>query len=173
MTLTVLIPTVGRPSLPHAARSVELQTAPTGLIVESDPDRTGCGPTLNRMLPLVQTPWLSTMGDDDMLGPHYTERFLAQDLDALDMVIFQMRYADGRVLPTVTEPSALMHGNVGATYIVRTDLVREVGGWIKEPSRPFLAEDWEMIAAVRALGARIRIVHEIHYHVGAAEAAAA
>lgn len=159
--VTVIIPTIGRDSLSRAAGSVINQTCPTFLIVSKDPARSGCGPTLNNALPDVSTEWVATMGDDDELHPQYTETFESQKLDQLDMVILAMRYGDGSVLPKKQDPDKLMRGDVGATYIVRTDMVRRLGGWMKSPGE----EDWDMILRCRAAGARIKIVTTVRYYV--------
>lgn len=161
--LTVLIPTLGRDTLERAVDSVKTQTVPCEVIVEYDPTRTGAGPTLNRMLPHVRTPWVATMGDDDELDPRYAELLAAQD-QTLDLVIFQMRYQDGRVLPTHTEPAHLAFGGVGCSYAVKTEVARRIG-WIREPCHSLLAEDWEMIRTVREMGGNIRIVPQVTYYV--------
>lgn len=161
--LTVLLPTLGRPTLDRAVASVEAQTVPCDLIVEHDTERIGAGPMLNRMLPRVVTRWVSTMGDDDTLMPHFAELLAAQDPHA-DMVVFQMRYQGGGVLPTVADAADLRFGAVGCSYAVKTSVARRYG-WITEPCTNMLAEDWEMIRSVRDNGGVIRIVPEVVYRV--------
>ena len=161
--LTVLLPTLGRPTLQRAIESVEAQTIPCDLIVEHDTDRIGAGPMLNQMLPKVKTPWVHTLGDDDTLEPHFAALLAAQDQDA-DLIVFQMRYDGGGVLPTVTDPTQLRFGEVGCSYAVKTDVARR-HGWIAEPCTNMLAEDWEMIRSVRDNGGVIRIVPEVVYRV--------
>lgn len=156
----MLLPTIGRPSLERAVRSVQAQTVQCELMVWHDIDRIGPGSMLNRMLPFVRTPYVHTMGDDDTLEPRFAELLASQDQDA-DLVVFQMRYADGTVLPAVTDPKHLAFGAVGCSYAVKTEVARRVGGWVTAPG---VAEDWEMIAAVRELGT-VRIVPEVVYRV--------
>lgn len=163
-TLTVIVPTIGRESLGRAVHSVARQSVPTECVVEADFGRTGCGPTLNRAVGRVSTPWVATMGDDDALDPLYAQTLAEQPLDDLDLVVFQMRYPDGTVLPTVSDPEALRHGGVGCSYALRTRLAHTVG-WIGEPSRPYFNEDWEMLSAVRELGGRIAVVPRVMYYV--------
>lgn len=165
MLLTVLIPTIGRPTLARAMQSVASQTVPTACVVEHDPERTGCGPTLNRALPKVATPWVATMGDDDALHPQYAELLASLDHSSVDLFVFRMEYPDGSRLPLATTAADLRFGQVGCSYAVRTDLVRELGGWIDEPCSPVLAEDWELIQAARRAGARIEVVHRVVYYV--------
>lgn len=162
--LTVLLPTLGeRLTLPVAMASVEAQTVPCELLVEYDTDGIGAGPMLNRMLPMVATPWVSTFADDDFLDPRFAE-WLEAEQDA-DLVIFQMRYEEGLTLPQVTRPEDLRFGHVGCSYAVRTEVARRVGGWIDVPCTPSLAEDWEMIRSVRDSGGVIRIVPRVAYYV--------
>jgi hypothetical protein len=162
--LTVLLPTVGdRLSLERAIASVRAQTVPCDLIVEYDPDRTGAGPTLNRALRGVETPWVATFADDDVLDPAFAGMLSAQD-QAADLVVFQMRYESGLVLPMVTRPEDLRFGSVGCSYAVKTEVARRIG-FLDVPCSNNLAEDWEMIRAVREMGGDIRIVPEVAYYV--------
>lgn len=160
MSLTVLLPTLGRPTLTAAVQSVVEQTVPCGLIVKRDLQGIGPGPMLNSMLPQVDTTWVHTLGDDDTLEPRFAEMVAAQDQSA-DLIVFQMRYIDGRVLPCVTDPSELEFGYVGCSYAVKTEVARRVG-WVDHPLK---AEDWEMISAVREGGGVIRMFPEVMYHV--------
>lgn len=166
MSLTVLLPTLGeRPeTLARAIASVTSQTVDCDLIVKYDRDPIGAGPMLNRMLPAVNTTWVHTLGDDDTLEPHFAELLAAQPQDA-DLIIFQMiNDAKSRVLPDTTDISKLHLGAVGCSYAVKTEMARKVGGWIKEPCTPDLAEDWEMIRTVMGVGV-VRIVPEVVYKI--------
>jgi hypothetical protein len=162
---TIVIPTIARWTLQRAIDSARAQTVPCELIVEHDPDRTGCGPTLNRALKRVQTEWFGPVADDDVLLPTFAERTL-EHAETADMVVFQMRYPDGRVLPMVTEADELAFGQVGGTFAMRTALAREIG-YMNGQSGHFgaLAEDWEMISAVRSRGGRITVVPEVQFLV--------
>jgi hypothetical protein len=172
--LTVVIPTIGRLSLQRAIDSVFAQTVPCDLVVEHDPDRTGCGPTLNRAIQRVQTVWMTGCGDDDALLPTLAERLAEQDQD-LAMVIFQMRFVNGRppssakgtnILPLVTEVDELECGNVGSTFAIKTEVAREIGYMTIPCAGSGKAEDWEMIAAVRDRGLPIKIVPEVMFLAG-------
>lgn len=117
---------------------------------------------LNRMLTRVITPWVHTLGDDDTLEPNFAELLAAQDQDA-DLIVFQMLYEHGRVLPDTTDPDRLTFGGVGCSYAVKTETARRIG-WIREPCTPTLAEDWEMIRSVREVGT-VRVVPQVVYRV--------
>lgn len=165
--LTTIIPTIGRGTLGRAIRSVKDQTEPTDLVVEMDERRTGCGPTLNRGLELVETPWVNTMGDDDVLHPQFTEslrRIVTVHKQDFDMVVFQMEYQWGMVLPREMDASKWYHGDVGCSYAIKTELAREIK-WIDEPCQPGLGEDWEMIDEVRARGGIIHVAPVVRYYV--------
>ncbi len=145
--------------------SAKAQTVPCELIVEHDPERTGCGPTLNRALERVETDWFGPVADDDVLCPTFAERTL-EHADTADMVIFQMSHPALGVLPVTTNPAELVFGQVGGTFAMRTSLAREIrymdGHSGHNGAR---AEDWEMVSAVRDRGCRIVIVPEIQFLV--------
>lgn len=154
--ITVLIPTVGRSTLQRAVNSVLAQTVPCDLRVAYDADRLGPGPMLNRMIEGVSSRWTAGLADDDSLEPRFAE-LVAQQPQDVDMLVFQMRYANGSVLPATTDPAALHYGGVGASYVVKTEMARTVG-WINEPYPA--AEDWPMVSAVRDRGT-VLVVPEV------------
>ena len=169
--ITILIPTVGRKSLAPAIDSVNRQTVPCSYIVEWDKDGIGAGPTMNRGLLRVQTPWAGNLDDDDLLDPRYVELFLetlaANPLE--DMIIFRMqRIVNGvpKVLPPahISHPAELMYGNVGKSFALRTELARRYG-YIKAERDKGIIEDWEMIDTVRAVGHTIVLSPHVGYHV--------
>lgn len=153
--LTVLLPTLGRSTLGRAVASVAAQTRPCDLIVAHDAEQIGQNRMLNRMLDGVRTPWVHTLGDDDTLEPHFAELLAAQVWD-VDLIVFQMRYEDGRVLP---EGQNLFFGGVGCSYAVKTEVARRMGGWPLD-----VCEDWGMIGAVLETGT-VRVVPEVVYRV--------
>lgn len=157
--LTVLLPTLGEraDTLARAVASVAAQTRPCDLIVSHDTERIGAAAMLNRMVAGVQTPWVHTLGDDDTLLPDFAALVEEQSDWQADLIVFQMAYEDGRVLPITTNPDALCVGAVGCSYVVRTEVARRVR-WVDGP------EDWNMVSAVRDIGT-VRIVPEIVYRV--------
>ena len=150
----------------RAIRSVRWQTVATTLLVERDPLRTGTASTLNRALPKVDTDWACTLGDDDVLHPQFAE-WLMEHAEEVDLLIFRMQFPNGFTIPHTEDVAALQHGLVGASYAVRTDLVRELGGWHKAPAdlrKTTSSEDWMMIASARDMGARLRVVPQVAYY---------
>lgn len=158
--ITVLIPTIGRDTLMRAVDSVLAQTVRCEVHVLHDKERIGPGPMLNRMLPFVHTPWVAGLADDDSFEPHFAKLVTQQPQD-VDMLVFQMRYPDGRVLPWTTNPDELTFGGVGASYVTKTEMARKVG-WIDRPYPE--PEDWPMICAVREIG-KIVVVPEVVYRI--------
>ena len=167
--VTVVIPTIGRASLWRAIASAMAQTVQCDLVVEHDPYRTGVGPTLNRAIQSVMTPWYIGCADDDVLLPTFAERVLEQD-QRLAMIIFQMRYVsqtppptagDGDVLPVVTDVAQLECGNVGSSFAIKTEVARSIGYMDIPCAGSGRAEDWEMIEAVRSQGLPMLIVPEV------------
>lgn len=169
--LTIIIPTIGRESLAEAIDSVNRQTIPTAIAVEWDPHRTGIGPTMNRALARVTTPWVGNLDDDDWLDPHYSE-WLTKTLQRhpnLDMVIFRMRrVVNGtpKTLPPphITTPDQLEYGNVGTSYAMRTELARRYP-YVRENRSIGYFPDWEMIHTLRDNGHQILIVTHVAYNV--------
>lgn len=162
---TIVIPTIARWTLQRTIDSARAQTIPCAIVVEHDPDRTGCGPTLNRALDRVETEWFGPVADDDVLCNDFAERTLEHAAYA-DMVVFQMLMKDGRVLPETMDPAELMFGSVGGTFAMRTSLAREIRYMNGQSGHNYArAEDWEMIQAVRGRGGRIVVVPEIMFVV--------
>lgn len=161
--LTVVIPTIMRPSLVRAIDSVMGQTIPTELVVVSDVGRMGTGPTMNRATFAVSTPYVGFLGDDDTIVWTYHEWF-EEENDGCDLFIFPMEYADGGVLPKTTDPSELRFSEVGGSFILKREVVQDFGFVREDPARHY-HEDWEMIDAVRAAGGRIQISERVGYHV--------
>lgn len=135
------------------------QTQPCDLLIETDLNRTGCGPALNRALGRVTSTWMMGLADDDSLCRTAAQCLSEQDQFAA-MVIFQMRDPDGIVLPNTTNPDELAMGMVGASYAIKTEVAREIG-FLDVPSSGERPEDWEMITEVRARGLPIVIVPEV------------
>lgn len=162
MNLTVVIPTIGRTTLMRSVRSVLYQTVATELVVVSDVDESGCaGTTMNRGMANVETEWVAFLGDDDRLDVRYHEWFNLQYDGTADLFVFRMRYPewwrDGLVLPEIMDPALWHLGDVGGSFIVRAELVRE---------HPFMTdpcEDWNLIETLRDLGRSIQVSESVGY----------
>jgi glycosyltransferase involved in cell wall biosynthesis len=162
--LTIVIPTIYRDTLGRAIESVQSQTVPTELVIISDLERTGAGPTMNRAVRAVESDFVGFLADDDRLHVSAHEWWLeAGGLEA-DLFIFTMQYADGRKLPVTTDAAKLGLGNVGGSFILRKGVVERFP-FIREEVNRCYHEDWQMIAAVREKGFRIIVSSRVGYYI--------
>lgn len=79
--VTVVIPSiptrVDNGLLDRALHSVKMQTSrPAEVVVEIDEDRLGAGPTRNRGLMRVKTPYVAFLDDDDAFKPEHIDLLL-------------------------------------------------------------------------------------------------
>lgn len=165
--LTIIIPTINRPTLQRAVKSVLEQTVPCELIVVSDLRHSGAGPTRNRAIQSARTEWLGFLDDDDTLKPNY-HQVMQENWDNYDLVVSRITLThmgnDGLVPePNITDPKDLRKGHVGMSFVVKTDLAKQY---------PFQnefdygqGEDWLFIDTLRNNGARIKLIPEVLYHV--------
>lgn len=191
--VTVVVPTIPEHAglLQRALRSVRDQNVlPDETIVIDDPDRRGAAWARNTGLGRVRTPWVAWLDADDVLYPVHLERLWWEARAGdVDLVYPCMRVVDDRGLPA-RDPTAtsyrgrivnpcgvpfggeqarwlLQMGNfIPISYLVRTELVREVGGF--PPSGgPKAEEDYLLLCKLVRAGARLRHVDTItwEYHV--------
>jgi hypothetical protein len=156
--LTVVIPTISRPTLARAILSVRGQSVPTEFIVQ--PSTTDhCGDTQNAGVARVTTEWVGFLHDDDRLDWRYHEWFDTELQPGTDLFVFCMQFAPGNVLPTKPDPRSWKCGDVGISFVMRTSLCRAIG------FRTQSCEDWLMIEAVRQLGYWIQVSQRVGYFV--------
>ena len=160
--LTVIVPSIGRPSIDRTIHSILAQTVPVQFVIASDVERDGAGPTMNRAASIAKTPYVGFVADDDRLDTHYAEWF-AEENDGADLFIFRMTFDNGGVLPASLDPADLYHGGVGGSFIMRTDLLAEIP-FIREEI-PSIHEDWEMVLAVREAGHKIQVSERVAYFI--------
>lgn len=167
LDVTVVIPTIYSRSamLEQAVQSVleqELQAA--DVIIEHDIHRQGPAVVRNRALARVQTPWLAWLDDDDLLMPQHLRVLADVALSAdADLVWPWFTVSGGG------DPFPMHFGRqwdpehphqFPITYLVRTELVRRVGGFETVPDGPAHAdgnragEDWRLQLAMSAAGGR-------------------
>lgn len=85
--LTVVVPTIGRPTLSRTLASLWMQTVPVEFVVASDVARLGCGPTMNRATRAATTEYVGYVADDDRLDERYHEWFCDENDDS-DLFLF-------------------------------------------------------------------------------------
>jgi hypothetical protein len=151
--VTIVIPTIhGREDLlARALASVADQHTPPGdVIVQVDEAREGAAQTRNRALERVTTPWVAWLDDDDELLPNHVKVLTrSANRSGADMVFTYAEFVGGRdplacadMLGALSaEPVNIPFeapqewwlrrvGNfIPVTYMVRTQLVRDVGGF--------------------------------------------
>lgn len=155
-SITIVVPTLGRKSLQKAISSC----GDLPVITEKDTHRTGEGPTRNRAIQRVRTEWVGFLDDDDELTPDYADRF-KEAKEGADVIIFRMRYPDGRILPRVPQ---IAYGNVGIAFAVKTDLIKK-HPFVKG-ERSFLKnEDYVALKTLEDAGAKIVFSPHICYLV--------
>ena len=140
----------------RACQSIAEQTLqPDQIIVEWDPNHTGCAATLNRALARVECDWIAQLADDDYFLPEHLETLAAHtehaDVVYPDCIELGAEHGVGGDF----DPDRLNGGNYipGGGSLIRTDAVRMVSGWCRhgDPDwHPF--EDWVMWKRLRDAG---------------------
>lgn len=182
--VTVLVPTIpGREALlARALASVDAQQVrPGAVVVEVDSDRRGAWAARNAGLARVETEWVAWLDDDDEFLPNHLRVLLrAANRSGADLIFSYAEFiggrdplacwVGGRLIPEPInvpwaadcEASLRRHGNfIPVTYMVKTDLVRQVGGFPQPYSFDAPAsrdcEDYGLL--LRLLDAGIRFHH--------------
>jgi hypothetical protein len=153
-TLSVVIPTTGRPELAYAVSSARCVADEVIVVCDGynhgpveGADVTVCGaygaPGLarNAAAPYVTTEWVGFLDDDDALVPD-VYRATIEQLREADMVITLMNDPDLGNIPKIGLP--IMHGNVGISFAVRSDLFRQEP-FIAGPPFTMRGEDFEYV----------------------------
>lgn len=134
MTVSILTATIpDRESMLAEARaSVAALDGDVEHLVGIDGDRQGAGPVLNRLLSVATGEWVMVLDDDDLLDPDHLATVLPHVHQA--DVLYTLPRVEGGDFTQYHEPfsgAALERGHncVSHTALMRTDLVRDVGGW--------------------------------------------
>lgn len=164
--VTVVIPTIPPRRALHrqAVRSALGQTLmPASITSIVDSEGRGPGPTRNALLRDVRTPWVAFLDDDDTFLSGHLETCLLTALDEeADLVYPWYHCPQGDPFGPLHgirhdwhDPvwSGTLHaGNfIPVTVLVRTDLLRDVGGFQVWPGGPVGSERWEDWGAWMAL----------------------
>ena len=186
MSVAAVIPTIPPRThfLARALSSVKAQTRPADqIVVRSDSDGIGAAANRNAALDEVTTEWTAFLDDDDMWHPWHLEHLLAHreatgaDLvypwfDGINTNLLSTRRDGIDVSPYRCEfgeeqaDHLLKVGNfIPVTVLVRTDLIRQVGGFQPPPwanpdgSNP--CEDWGCWIRLIETGARFSHLPEV------------
>lgn len=192
--ITVVVPTIPEHAelLERALASVRRQNVlPDVTVIVHDDEHRGAAWARNDGLGRVRTPWVAWLDADDVLYENHLEVLWFASLadPDTDLVYPCMRVVDDRGWPA-RDPTAVAHrgqvvnpcgvpfgpeqaewllrmGNfIPISYIVRTNLVREVGGF--PPSGgPGAEEDYQLLCSLVRAGARFRHVDTVtwEYHI--------
>ena len=150
-SLTIVIPTTGRPSLRRAVWSAaavadQVIVVADGCEAVTDADLTvsgvfgAPGRARNGAAPYVGCEWVGFLDDDDELLPAYREQVDAHA--GADMIVHTMHDPDLGYVPRPDLP--LMHMNVGISFTVRADLFRQQR-FIAGPPETMRGEDFEYV----------------------------
>jgi glycosyltransferase involved in cell wall biosynthesis len=181
---TFVIPTIGRQTLKNAVDSIIAQTinnwkciiacdgipiAPYFLSPEyfkvsqiSIPKIANAGKVRNLTFPLISTPWISFLDDDDALNIFYMywlNRYIKEDPD-LDCIIFTMCYADGYKHPKDTAKT-FTGGDVGISFSVKMDFIIK-HNLLFDAGKD---EDYALLSKIRKLGGKIKISEKEMYYI--------
>lgn len=153
LTVAVCIPTIdGRERmLARAVASVRAQRRkPDQILIERDTDRTGAAATRNRLLDRAETDVIAWLDDDDLLEPNHliANMRVLRARPEVTLVYPRPRMVGGKDPTAVTyqgrfptvpwglrwcpefEKHLRVHGSfIPMTHLVRTDAVREAGGF--------------------------------------------
>ncbi|MDP1712457.1 MAG: glycosyltransferase [Candidatus Nanopelagicaceae bacterium] len=175
--VTFIIPSLGRPSLISSLSSLRAQTDSdwSALIcfdrvqptiqpdekiqvlryLPNHPTEWRQGAVRNFAIEHATSPWIGLLDDDDTVTPDYVAT-LKQNADA-QVVIFQMRYQSGKVLPP--NERRIRRGHVGISFAFQ----REVFQKIKFTYRK--CEDYYFLDDARKLRYKIKFVPTVTYRV--------
>ena len=161
--------TVVTPALPgrlrflmRAADSVARQTLPPAAhLVGVDHERRGSAAVRNQLALAAETEWVALLDDDDYLYPQHLER-LGQHVEEAD-VVYSWCDVEGRDWDPNSrfDPDRLYRENyIPITTLIRTELVRKLGGWRDSSQVTHGFEDWDFWKRALDDGAVFRCVPE-------------
>lgn len=152
--------------LADALRSVTAQEhQPVAISVSIDHERSGAAVNRQRALDAVDTEWVAFLDDDDLLYPQHLRRLVETVHETGADLVFPWFDVLGG-----SDPFPMHFGRpydiadphqFPITYLARTELVQEAGGFVDVPDGPMHAdgnragEDWALQLRIGALGARI------------------
>ena len=186
--ITFIIPTIHRPTLRRAVRSLFEQTNPLwkAIIVFDgcQPDErvraelsdvririlciekkgesnNSAGNVRNEGLALVDTEWVGFLDDDDILSSHYVECLDKERIDNPNVpcILFRMASSASWIVPDMTQP-VLRPYNVGISFAYRIELFHQGLHFI-----PSSMEDYELLSRIHQAGYSIFVSHYLTYFV--------
>lgn len=153
-TTTFIIPSIDRPTLQRAIRSV----GNNDYLVKIDKEKIGEAAIRNELIRLAKTEWVSFLDDDDTITSDYVAR-LQEEIKVnpeADVIHFREYFLRGQLLPTWPK---VEWGNIGISFSVKRQVAID---------NPFLDEDHEDYHFVRRLEEKRYKIHfskYLTYHV--------
>lgn len=143
-------------SLLNDSRILCLTTSKLG---QENPIHNTAGFVRNVGLPLVDTPWIGFVDDDDILTENYMECFMKEITltPSADAIVFKM-IERGRIIPPLNF-NELICGQVGISFAYRSTLVKE---FIFEQST---MEDYTLLKHMEEAGKKIVLSPFVTYLV--------
>ncbi len=147
--------------LVEALRSIDAQTVqPANVLVHTDTERIGSGPSKNVLWRLATTEWIAWLDDDDWMDPIHLET-LWNEREGHDLIYPRGRihYQDGRgvvdwpEIPMV-EHALRDHNYIPVTYLIRRAFLEQVGGFGDDA---IWGNDWRFL--LKSLDAGCRFHH--------------
>ena len=168
-TICVVIPTTGRDTLERAVASANAFADQVLVVADGCPQLDaslhvdlGCpGLVRNAAAEHVWTDFVAFCDDDDVLIPDVYRRGVEMHPD-VDMLIHTMWHPHLGPVPRPGWP--LDHGNVGISFMVRTDIWR-ANPFIAGPPATFRGEDFELVRRFMDQGRTIALSTEVGYIV--------
>jgi glycosyltransferase involved in cell wall biosynthesis len=181
---TVIIPSLGRESLKKCIDSLKAQTDPDYKVIivydgapvnifETDyepglvttiqlPTRIGhAGLVRNVAIPLVTTPWISFLDDDDFFDPTYIERLKFWDSKGYDLVSFTYKNLENGNTQPPLGSTEMRYCNIGISFSIKNDFVRKNNILFQNRG----CEDYFLLDDARTAGAKWVVTNEILYWV--------
>lgn len=149
---TFIIPSIGRPTLDRAIKSIG--DAP--YLTTIDEERRGPAICRNEMIKEATTPWVSFLDDDDTVTEDYVERLreeVANHPDA-DLIYFKEYFLWGQIIPKYPHCG---WGNIGISFSVRRDVAIEM------PFKSERYEDFEFVHRLERAGKKIVFSNYLTY----------
>ncbi len=113
----------------------------------------------NKAIPMIESVWTAFLDDDDSLTNNYVQ-MLKNENQALDLVIFRMKYKNGRALPRSRE-TRIIFTQVGISYAVKTNFIKTNKILFRQSSR----EDFDFLQDCQRKGAKFTISPHVTYLV--------
>lgn len=188
-SITIVIPSVGRQTLPRTLRSLldqddpdwycivgfdgvsEIDSTPNIIIDDRikyvysprrEPLIKNAGPVRNQIIPLVVTKWMAFLDDDDTLRTTYVSTFketISQNLDLSAMTVRMSYDLDDKA--TTPYVQDVLRGKIGISFAVNTEFIRDNDITFLSCS----AEDHFFLKEVKDKGGKIIFLDKILYNV--------